>query len=438
MGSIRFSGASSTQWRAVARGLARAIWFRAVVFTLAGTLVVAITLLLNRSFPDALHYGIGQGAVGTLLEILATSMLAVTTFSLTAMVTAYSSAASLGTPRSTQLLVQDRTSQNALSTFIGAFAFAVLGVIVLSLDSYGETGRTLLFAATLTVVVVVIVTLLRWVDFLTGFGRHSDIILRVGRAAEAAVIHYAEDPRLGARVWEEPPPDAVPIEVEPQGYVTLVDVPTLQAVAEEHGLRVWVLGLGGSRVTRGRPIALTQGLPADESARATARHALGRAFVIDRQRTYDQDPRLGLIALSEIASRALSPAVNDPGTAIEVLAVLHDVLSVAVAAQAPDRSPAPARHDRVFVKPLSPEELLHNGFRAIGRDGAGLVEVAGWLQRELERLVEIDRGVWRAALLRTAAEAHELARAALVAPADRAELAALHARLREAASGDTD
>ncbi|HMM49107.1 MAG TPA: DUF2254 domain-containing protein [Miltoncostaeaceae bacterium] len=417
-----------TRWRNFLRGVARAIWFRAVLFTLAGLLLVAATVLASRAFPHAPRFTIGQGAVGDILGILATSMLAVTTFSLAAMVTAYSSASSSGTPRSTQLLVQDRTSQNALSTFVGTFAFSILGLIALSLDLYNETGRTLLFAATLTVVVIVIVTLLRWIDFLTGFGRHSDIIARVGEAAGVALAHYAEDPRLGAAVWEEPPPDASPVMHAQQGYLTLLDGPALQTVAERYGLRVWVLRQPGSRVTRGRPIALVQGLPTDASANATARDALCRAFVVERQRTYDQDPRLGLIALSEIASRALSPAVNDPGTAIEVLAMLHDVLSVAVAAQAPDRSPASPEHERVFIRPLPPEELLRNGFRAIGRDGAGVVEVAGWLQRELGRLLEVDEGVWRAALVDVAAAARARAETALVLQSDRDEVERLHRR----------
>jgi uncharacterized membrane protein len=36
-------------------------------------------------------------------------------------------------------------------------------------------------------------------------------------------------------------------------------------------------------------------------------------------RYFEEDPRFGLITLSEIASRALSPAVNDPGTAIQII-----------------------------------------------------------------------------------------------------------------------
>lgn len=50
--------------------------------------------------------------------------------------------------------------------------------------------------------------------------------------------------------------------------------------------------------------------------------ALSRAFTVERHRSFEHDPRLGLIALGEIASRALAPATNDPGTAVEVLNAL--------------------------------------------------------------------------------------------------------------------
>ncbi len=39
-------------------------------------------------------------------------------------------------------------------------------------------------------------------------------------------------------------------------------------------------------------------------------------------RTFEDDPRFGLIVLSEIADKALSPGVNDPGTAIDVIGTL--------------------------------------------------------------------------------------------------------------------
>ena len=99
---------------------------------------------------------------------------------------------------------------------------------------------------------------------------------------------------------------------------------------------------------------------------------LAKAFTIERHRSFDHDPRLGLIALSEIASRALAPATNDPGTAIEVLNALLRTLS-----ELPPDAPRPdADLPPVYVPRPSPEEFMRDGFAAIVREGAGEEEVA--------------------------------------------------------------
>ncbi len=55
----------------------------------------------------------------TLIEVA--KIVAVTTFSLSIMVTAYGSATTNVTPRATRLVVEDVTTQNVLATFIGSF-----------------------------------------------------------------------------------------------------------------------------------------------------------------------------------------------------------------------------------------------------------------------------------------------------------------------------
>ena len=81
--------------------LARRIWFRAALLTVCAVALALIAGVFGTLIPVELTMNLGQGAVGSILQILASSMLAVTTFSLTAMVTAYSSATTQATPRST-------------------------------------------------------------------------------------------------------------------------------------------------------------------------------------------------------------------------------------------------------------------------------------------------------------------------------------------------
>jgi uncharacterized membrane protein len=52
------------------------------------------------------------------------------------------------------------------------------------------------------------------------------------------------------------------------------------------------------------------------------------SFVSGANRTFDQDPLLAFRLLADIGLRAVSPAINDPGTAVEVLDAIVGLLLV--------------------------------------------------------------------------------------------------------------
>jgi uncharacterized membrane protein len=399
------------------RRLASKVWFRAALFTVAAVVFALAAGLIGAWLPFTLDVDLGQGSVDAILQIIATSMLAVTTFSLTVMVTAYSSATTIGTPRATQLLVQDPTSQNVLSSFIGAFVFSLVGIIALSTGYYTDQGRTILFFGTLVLVVIIVVTLLRWIAHLATFGRMADIIDRVEAAATTAACAFAEHPSLGGRVAPEPVDRSHPVHGERTGYVTHIDMAALQKAMTDAGATTIFVGAGPGRfVDEGTPLAFASAALSED-----AHSAVCRAFRIEKHRTYDQDPRLGFIALAEIASRALSPAVNDPGTAIEVIGAIHRVFGGIAATPQSTETPFPA----VSMSPVTRDDLVDDAFRPIARDGAGVIEVQLRLQKCLDALAVGDPAhgaVFRAAADRT----YDRARGALGA----ADLAVLDAARR--------
>ena len=408
------------RWISNLRKATRFVGFRAAVFSLAGIGIAVAAWLISFIAPNGFGPEIGQDSVNTILQILASSMLAVTTFSLTTMVSAYAGASSSGTPRSTQLLILDRTSQNALSTFIGAFAFSIVGIIVLSSKVLSAAGIALLFLGTLGVIVAVLVALLRWISFLTTFGRVPDIIDRVEKAATTAMRAYAEAPLCGASAWTAPPGDARQVLATTDGYVTDLHIEDLQALAEWKDLDIWVRLRPGMTVSEGEALAYVRG-EYDEAIE----NQLRESFRVDAHRTFDDDPRLGLIALSEVGSKALSPGINDPGTAIGVLRALERVLSVA---QHADHD-AEVTRPRIRMAPIAPEDFITDGLRPIARDGASTVEVSVRLQREIARLVASAQDAeWELALLRESAEALARCEAAMALAADVDHVRAAHLR----------
>lgn len=402
----------TSRWEWLWMQFSRRLWVRAALISLLAVAAVASAGLLRDYIPEDFAARIGADSVDSILAILASSMLAVTTFSLTTMVSAYAAATSQVTPRATRLLREDTTTQNVLATFIGSFLFSLLGIVALATGLYGEQGRVTLFIFTLGVIALIVVTLLRWIEHLSGFGRVDDTTLRVENAATEALGNWVKTPCHGARLLEGPddiPAHAQALHDRRIGYVQHIDVGKLQAWAEEHDGEVFVVALPGSYVEPTRPVAWVVG--GDASA-----ELVEEAFIVGNDRSFYQDPRFGLAVLAEIASRALSPAVNDPATAIDVIGRAVRVLSKC--ADSDGRPRGEVQCPRVYLPTLQMGDLFNDVFSPIARDGAALVEVHMRLQKALAILARMG-GELRAPARRHATQALAHAEAALVLDKDK-------------------
>lgn len=364
-----------SKWRWLVLQLTRTLWIRAGLFCLLAVLTALLAIVLDPLIPVELPGTIGADAVDHILDILASSMLAVTTFSLTVMVSAYSAATSNVTPRATGLLLQDTTSQNVLSTFLGTFLFSLVGIIALSTGAYGRQGRVVLFVVSLFVIVMVVVAMLRWIDHLSRFGQVADTTQRVEQATLQALAIRMQSPYLGGMALIDPdtqiPKFATAVFSCEIGYIQHLDVEHLSRCAEELKGHIYVIETAGSFVHTATPLAWVDGIALKNT------EFIHKAFTIGPTRSFDQDPRFGLRVLSEIASKALSPAMNDPGTAIDVISRAVRILS-----RLGDREGGNVAVEcpRVWVPPITAHECFNDIFAPIARDGAGVIEVQLMLQ----------------------------------------------------------
>jgi uncharacterized membrane protein len=372
---------SKTLWRL--RLLARKLWVRATLISLMAVAAALLSFVISPYLPDDLSTDIGSEAVDKILSIIASSMLAVTTFSLSTMITAYGAATSNVTPRATRLIMEDATTQNVLAAFVGSFLFSLMAIITLAMGAYGDRGRIVLFFVTLFVIALIVVTLLRWIDYLMRLGRVGETTKRVEDATIRAMTERRDQPFLGGRPLhdrDKVPTDGRAIFVSQIGYVEHIDTTSLQKEAGKHGANVYVLVLPGTFVDTKRPLAIVTG------GDATMYDNLVAAFSVGSERSFDQDPRFGLIVLSEIAQRALSSAVNDPGTAIDVIGRAVRVLSVW--GEVMERKEV--LYPRVYVPPIEVDDLFDDFFLPVARDGVGTVEVQVRLQKALAALSRLD------------------------------------------------
>ncbi|MGE4350265.1 MAG: DUF2254 domain-containing protein [Candidatus Berkiella sp.] len=386
-----------SKWQWIGRQLSEKLWLRAGLFCIISVICALAGLIIKNYLPINLNFKISAEAIYDVLNIIASSMLAVTIFSLSVMVTAYSAAANSATPRSTRLLLTDRTAQNALSAFIGSFLFSLVGIIALKMDIYDENGRLLLFIATIIVIFLVVLMLLRWIEYLSSLGRLGKTIDMVEKAATASIREFCEHPYLGgtplSNLLIKPEYTTVP---HPKiGYIQHIDMATLSKIADQLESPIYVISRPGTFNDSFQAIAYLGGAVTNESDI----EKIQNAFIIDGERLFEQDPRFGTIVLTEIASRSLSQAINDPGTTIDVLGTLLRVFTILAKASIElEESAREIKYANVFIPEIPIEDFFSDCFSPIARDGAGILEVGIRLQKTFRSLACMGNSAFQKAV----------------------------------------
>ena len=110
---------------------------------------------------------------------------------------------------------------------------------------------------------------------------------------------------------------------EGSGYVRFIDTARLVALAKEHRVKIRVLRRVGQFVPAG--VSLLTVSRGDRLSPAMTGDLLG-AFDLGPSRTLQQDVEYGVLQIVDIALKAISPAVNDPTTAISCVDQLSRIL----------------------------------------------------------------------------------------------------------------
>lgn len=361
------------------------LWVRpliACLFSISAVFLAkgAEILLSDISLPT-----ITYDSLEKLLSVLSASMLVIATFSVSSMVTAYASAASTATPRAFSLVIADDQSQNALSIFIGTFIFSIVALVALMNNYFLQEGLFVLFIVTLSVFTLVITTFVKWVDSIARLGRMSSTINKVEDATSKAMTKLKAAPTLQGLTRSAVPVVGKEIYAASVGYIQYIDLASIQQWAEKNEARVTIVSLPGKYITACEPLAYITS--AHGELNQLADKTIVDAFQIGRERLFDFDPRFGLVVLSEIACRALSPAVNDPGTAINIISVLTRLFTD-WAKPLENKDICPIVYNRIEVPELKLADMFDDAFTSIARDGAGSVEVATMLQQSLKALTK--------------------------------------------------
>ncbi|MFN3216258.1 MAG: DUF2254 domain-containing protein [Acidimicrobiales bacterium] len=344
----------------------------------------------DEGLPRILETTVESGRA--ILAAIAGGLITSITLLLSMMLVAVQLASSQFSPRTARDWLGDRTQQLAIGLVLGAAVFSLLALReVRSFDGGDELTPHFTVLASLAFGVGALVAVVYSVDRLAHSLRIGAVARRVARETVAALpaghpIEPLERPDIapamrtaGTSDRMEIPDRAGPIEARRSGWIQQIDLDVL-IDALPPDTTAWLTSSIGEFVLERSPL-----LWLDPAPDGDGQAAIHEAFAVGDTRTMQQDVGYGIVRLTDIAVRALSPGVNDPNTANDVVVHLGVVISAIWERPLGDRV---IERDgrRVHRSQLDYADYLHAAFDPLRRYGCGDATVARTMARTLRAL----------------------------------------------------
>jgi uncharacterized membrane protein len=168
------------------------------------------------------------------------------------------------------------------------------------------------------------------------------------------------------------------------GAIQAINFPEVAQWARQHSCLAVLKHSIGDFVQAGDPLIEIYGEPGDA---AEANRTLNGLMVLGTERAIEQDPAFAMRIMVDVANKALSAAINDPTTAVQVLNYIEGSLSVIGATDPSERSWRPGAGPGGLVIPYRRwEDFLALGVTEIREYGSNSIQVMRRMRAMLERL----------------------------------------------------
>ena len=386
----------STRFR-IRQGLKGSLWVMPLLAGLLGVAFAWIDVRIDRSLEMPAAWRYSPATASTLLATIVGALVALTGFVLTVSVLVVQMATGTFSARYMRLWYRDRMLKALLAALMGTLTFSFALLRRIESDFVPNLG-------------ISVAGLLVWLDlllfllFLDRFLHRmrpvavAALVAELGRRAlvDAIAIGDAVGPAASNRPAEDP---VLVVNARRAGAIQALDVRGLVRWAAERDGRILVPHAVGDFVPFGATLVEVYGCrvdPAQDSARLHAMIALGI------ERTIEQDPAFAIRIMVDIADKALSPAVNDPTTAVQVINHLAETLRVLGTADLEPGRELRRSHGppRLLLQTRGWEDYLALGVTEIRQYGASSIQVVRRLRALLEELLETVRPECRPAVER--------------------------------------
>lgn len=367
------------------------LWGIPMVYTLASVLAGAILPRLEQFYFPSYTHGMSTGSALAFFSAVGSGMMALTgiVFAIAFVVVQFSSLAY--SPRLVALFTGNATLFHTLGIFFATFIYSLVALIW---TDRGATGRVPLFSSVL-VMVLLVISMLAFARLIQSINdlqinKVLQFIGTRGRTVIGSVFpHLTADEDSGMRaevddaVGSKQMTQTLTYSGEPR-VIARFDIAAMVRLAEGADAVITAECGTGDTVVEDAVLLRVHGAKRDIPERS-----LLQTIRLASVRTFEQDPKYAIRLLVDIAIRALSPAINDPTTAVQAIDQIEDLLRRLGRRQL-DANHARDGHGTVrLIFPVPTwQDYLSLAFDEIRQYGAISVQVMRRLQSALKGLAE--------------------------------------------------
>ncbi len=321
-------------------------WLVPGLVALLGPLLALLLLWLDSLGsipPSILTFGGSVNEARTLLSIVVSALITVAGVVLSITIVTLQLVSSQFTPRALRALLSDRITQATFGGFLGIFVYCMIVLISLRDPIEGvESGflPRLGVGIALELIFLAVVLLVVFFSHISSVIQVSHIASRLAHQTLASITHlypvskravYGEDGTALVQKWQQ---EAEPVRIFAQdvGYIQSIDLEHLTESVPYDSSRLQLLVCPGDFVTQTTVLMKLWSLKAVMPEHISA---LQGVVALARERDLAQDAAFGVRQLADICLRALSPAINDPSTAVLCIGYLRSLLERIANAPAP-------------------------------------------------------------------------------------------------------
>lgn len=358
-----------------------ALWLFPALGTVAALLVAPVIDRIDASL--TWDHSADTGMVLVLLGTIASAMFTFIVFVCSSLLVVVQLASAQLTPRIIGLMFRDPVMKSTLTVFTFTFTYGMTTLVRVNgatphlatrIAAYGFMISLCLFLY----LVGHIGTVLKAHGALRNVGR-------VGRDVIEAVYQRHAEPRPAPQLRDVLRGTPIcSVIAQKAGSILAFDAQGLLELATRHDCVIEVVPRVGDFVAAGDPLFNLY-----HGGQAISADALRDSIVIGRERTFEQDPGFALRIIVDIAIKALSPAINDPTTAVLALDEVHYLLRTVGQRQLDDRLLADREGNyRLAYHTPNWDDFLRLAVTEIRQFGATSVQVSRRLRAMLENLVD--------------------------------------------------